>query len=56
MHIPCPKCESKNTSCKPESSNLLALLENLLPKKALPGGKYVVTCKDCGAQTVVMVN
>ena len=56
MHIPCPKCGSENTTCAPHPLNLLALLEKLLPQKPLPGGRYTVTCKDCGHQAVIIVN
>ena len=56
MHLPCSSCGSKNTVCTPDSLNIMALLEKLLPQKApVQPGKYVVECKDCGHKATIMV-
>ncbi len=56
MHIPCPNCGSENTTFVTYTFSLMNLLDKLLPKKRLSPGKYLVSCKDCGHTTIVMVD
>lgn len=56
MHIPCPNCGSENTTFMTYTFSLLALLEKILPKTRLSPGKYLVSCKDCGHTSIVMVD